>query len=112
MDSLIKLTNPSFQIEFDNKIYDVKKATLEQIVKYTIRLKENAGSTDIEVYSRMVAYGVYLLLHEVDPSLTEEFIYKNLPAVDPLDLLSRLGFIKLPETGKTVAPEELIPTSQ
>lgn len=94
--TLIKLVNPSFTFSFAGKEYDVKKASLEKVIQYQIRVDELSKS-DLPATTKdykILAYCIYLILKDVDSSITEDFISQNCPGnADILDLLMQLGFI-------------------
>lgn len=96
METLIKLTNPEFKIEFMGKDYVVRKANLGKVVQYMQRAKElnDAGGASIENGAKIVSYALWLILSACDPSLTEEAVYDNLPGdTEASELLAKLGFI-------------------
>lgn len=109
MDTLIKLTNPAFKIEFAGKEYEVKKATLSQVSRYMLKLRE--VKEDPEQSVKLVSYGLYIILHTADPEITEDFVYENLPNVDPIDLLTKLGFI-VPRSIPPIVPKTETLTSE
>ena len=95
MDSLLKLTNQPFQIEFNGKEYVVKKATLQQVARYFGQMQSlsKEEGNDIEKGAKGIAYALYLILSPVDNTITEDYIIENLPNVNPNELLTTLGFL-------------------
>lgn len=95
--TLVALINPPFTFAFADKEYQIRKATLEQVQQYQMKVAELAkdeaaipANRDLEI----IAYCVYLSLVKVDSSVTIDFVKENIPgAVDGLSLLGDLGFI-------------------
>jgi hypothetical protein len=105
MNDLIKLTNTPFSIEFDGKSYQIRKASLEQVITYTKRIEQlSADKVGFnESWMRMVAYAVWLMLSPQIEGLTEDYVSKNMPGgIDPTELLTQLGFIS-PKRASAVA---------
>lgn len=92
-DTLIRLLNPQFGIEFMGKEYMVRKATLEKSSQFQTRVKELSGDPAMD--TKMVSYAFYLLLKDSIPDLTEETVSQNIitSEIDPLGILVQLGFI-------------------
>jgi hypothetical protein len=91
-NSVYKLVNPSFQFEFGGRIFDVKKANFEMALKYQIRAKELSNAKELEL--NLAPYCIYLVLHKVDETITEEWVKENLPAdTDYVECLEKMGFI-------------------
>jgi len=95
--TFIELVNPSFTFKFNSKEYQVKKANIEQVAQYQIKLSELAKDDTVIPSVRdleVISYCVYLLLKTVDTDITVDIIKQQLPGnVDGLDLLSQMGFI-------------------
>lgn len=94
--SLLKLTNASFEIEFDGKPYTVRKASLEQVVKFMQRTEEykKADVPMSQQWIKLTSYALSLVLTPLDPSLTEDFIASNIPGdCNAIEVLTTLGFI-------------------
>lgn len=99
--TLIKLTNPAFQVEYDGKEYSVRKANLEKVVQYIQRFDELKKVNDEAGETKILAYCFYLILKDEIPELTEDDVLKKIPGnLDIVDSLSMLGFIN-PEKAKT-----------
>lgn len=95
MDStLIKLVNPEFELEFNGKTYRVRKANLDKVVQYYQKIDELSKTKDPSTDYKLVAFCIYLVLHSVDHSITEQQVLENTPGdLDVMDMLSTLGFI-------------------
>jgi hypothetical protein len=91
---LFELINPKFTFKFAGKEYLVKKANLRQGIQYRQKVKELLDAKDENQDSKLVAFCIFLILKEVDNSITEEFVLENTPAdIDVLGTLEMLGFI-------------------
>lgn len=93
-NTLIKLVNPKFNLEFAGKEYSVRKATLEKTVQYYQRIKELKDDPACDL--KIIAYCIFLVLHdEVErPEITEEFVLNNTPGdIDLMETLTTLGFM-------------------
>jgi len=90
MDNLIKLVNPEFEIEFMGQNYTVRKATLDKVVQYQSYVKEiKQTGTD----ANLIAHGLYLLLKDKIPDLTEQTVLENTPGdLNSIEILTKLGF--------------------
>ena len=102
--SLLKLTNAPFEIEFNGKPYMIRKASLEQVIKFMQRADEykKANVPIMESWIKLVSFALFILLSPTDNTLTEEFIASNIPGdCNPTDVLMTLGFIR---PVPTVAP--------
>lgn len=107
--SAYKLANPEFTFELDGKEYRVRKANLDKAIMYQKRLRELNDAKDDSAHLSIVAYCTYLVLRDCDPSMTEEKVRGLLPAdIDPLDILSTLGFISPAKAEKAKAIEEAL----
>jgi hypothetical protein len=90
--------NPEFTIDFAGKTYSVRKANLEKAVLYQKKVKELRDDPSAD--AKIIAYCLWLVLKDVDPSLDEARVMSNVPAdIDPLDLLITLGFINPQKVG-------------
>ena len=110
-DTLYKLTNPSFDFEWNGAVYHVKKANLQKVVQYQQRARElvEQGSKGTEI--KLAAYALYLVLLDVKPDVTEQEVLDNTPGdIDVLDLLVRLGFLN--PTRITTALQKLKQTGE
>jgi len=103
--TLVNLLNPSFPFPFADKEYMVKKANIEQVQQYQLKVEELSAKKDIPVVVRdldAVSYSVYLILHKADPTVTQDFVKENMPGgINIMQLLSELGFID-PQKAKMV----------
>ena len=95
--SLIKLLNPTFSFEFADKTYQVKRANIEQVQQYQMKVAELGKETDIPSAVRdldIAVYATFLILSKSYPEVTEKFIKENLPGnIDIISHLADLGFI-------------------
>jgi hypothetical protein len=95
--TLVDLINPKFVFKFGDKEYQVKKANIEQVVQYQLRVEDlNKDTTKLSSVKELeiMVYCVYLLLRVDDPTVTEDYVRNNLPGgLDGLTLLTTLGFI-------------------
>ena len=95
--SLVKLLNPAFTFEFAGQSYQVKRANIEQVQQYQIKVAElgkninvPSGVRDLDIAS----YATYLILHKNYPDVTEDYVKENLPGnIDIISHLADLGFI-------------------
>ena len=111
MDSLYKLVNPEFDFNWNGTTYQIKKATLSDVVSYQKRMKELMETKETGWEVRLVSYCLYLALKNKIEGLTEDFILDNTPAdVDSQQLLITLGFLK--PTAKKVMNEENLSTTE
>ena len=94
-DTLYQLVNPAFTFSFAGKEYQVKKANLEKAVLYQQKIKELKESQVFAMDLKLVAYCIYIVLKDVDPNITEDFVFQNTPAdIDIGDCLTMLGFMR------------------
>jgi hypothetical protein len=95
--SLLRLVNPVFEFEFAGQKYSVKRANIEQVQRYQLKVTELGKKTDIPSSVRdldIVVYAVFIILQKNYPDVTEDFVKENLPGnVDVISVLSELGFI-------------------
>lgn len=91
-ETIIKLVNPAFTINFAGKDYSVRKATLDKAIQYQQRLKDLKD--DVALDAKIVGYCLYILLKDQDAALTEDYVIQNIPAdINGLETLTKLGFI-------------------
>lgn len=112
--NLLKLTNPKFQIEFDGKLYEVRKANLDKVVRYMQKIEDfrGNGKPAAENMVELVTFCVWLILNEVDPSLTEAYIKENLTGdIDAAELLVNLGFLNPKRATVAEVAKAPLPTS-
>jgi hypothetical protein len=114
MSTLLKLTNASFEIEFNGKLYSVRKASLEQVIKFMQKAEDykKDGLPITQSWIKLVSYALLLALSPQEPTLTEEFIASNIPGnCNAVDVLITLGFINPPPQTAPVV-ETRIPTTE
>ena len=71
-----------------------RKANLEKAVLYQVRIKELVKNDDPAVDLKIAAYCLYLVLKDIEPSITEDFVLQNAPAdIDTLKCIETLGFM-------------------
>lgn len=88
------LTNTEFDFPFAGKTYKVKKASLKQVIDFQRKVSQITSEKDAAGDLRMAAYAIYLALHAVDTTVTEEYVIENCPGdIDIMDIFSSLGFI-------------------
>ena len=93
-DTLYQLVNPTFVFNFAGKEYSVKRASLEKAVLYQQKISELQSKKEQAIDLKLVAYCIYIVLKDVDSSITEEFVFKNTPAdIDIGECLAMLGFM-------------------
>ena len=120
--TLIKLTNPQFDIEFDGNKYTVRKANLDKFVQYQARVAELIKIQDPAKDVKVTAYCIYLILRDVYKDITEKEVLDKTPAdIDVIETLTELGFINprkierarqiQEETIKRLITEKSLPTS-
>lgn len=91
---LFDLINVPFSITFAGKEYTVRKANLEKAVLYQARLRQLAQDKDLAIDAKIAAYCLYLVLHDADSSITEEFVMQNATgSLNVMDWLIKLGFM-------------------
>jgi hypothetical protein len=95
--SLIDLTNPAFTFKFADREFQIKKANIEQIQQYLIRLQDLSKDTVLLPLVRdlsIVSYCIFLVLHKADKTVAEDFVKENMRGdVDPIQVLTTLGFM-------------------
>ena len=91
-NTLIKLVNPEFTIEFMGKEYRVRKATLDKSIQYQQRVKELKDDPGID--GKLSAAAIYIMLKSQIPDLTEQMVLENTPGdINPIDIAVSLGFL-------------------
>lgn len=92
--TLIKLTNPEFELEFDGKTYRVRKANLDKVVQYYAKVEELSKAKTPATDYVLAAFCIYLVLHSTDANITEQEVLDKTPGdIDVMETLSALGFI-------------------
>jgi hypothetical protein len=92
--TLYQLVNPAFTFSFAGKDYEVKKANLEKAVLYQQKIVSLRDLKESAVDLKLVAYCIFIVLKDVDPSITEDFVFQNTPAdIDVGECLTTLGFM-------------------
>lgn len=93
MDSF-SVANIDFTLSFAGKEHVVKKANLQQVIQFQRRSKELSESKDAAADMLIAAYAIYLILHGVDTTITEDYILENTAGdIDVIDIISKLGFM-------------------
>lgn len=88
------LTNNEFDYPFAGKTYKVKKATLKQVIDFQRKQFEIANEKDPAGDLRMASYAIYVILHSIDPTITEDFVTDNAQGdMDFMDVIAKLGFM-------------------
>ena len=101
-NSLLKLVNPPFQIEFKGQDYDVHKANLSKVVLYSQRVSELSEAGAKNTDPLLVSYALYLILKDAIPELTEQDVLDNVPGdIEVFATLVSLGFVN-PTKAKTL----------
>lgn len=91
-NSIVNLVNPEFDFGFMGTIYHIRKATLDKMIPYQIKVKELEGDAGGD--SKLTAFCIYIMLKDKIEGLTEQTVLENTPAdIDTLSILSYLGFI-------------------
>ena len=91
---LLELLNPEFSFSYMGKEYLIKKATLDKTILYHEKIDELSKNRDPAADIKLAAYCLYIILRDVDSSITEEYVLKNTRGdIDTLELLTILGFI-------------------
>ncbi len=93
MTDAIKLTNTEIPFEFNGKEYQVKRASLSQIIAFQQKGYEIGKEAKPGAEERTAAYAIFLVLNAVDKNITEDFVLDNCPEVDFADIVVRLGFM-------------------
>lgn len=93
-DTLYTLVNPSFTFSFAGKEYSVRKANLEKAIQYQKKTKELQDAKDVFADLKLIAFCIFIVLKDVEPALTEDFVFQNTPAdIDIMECLTTLGFM-------------------
>ena len=93
MDGL-KLINPEFDLEFAGKQYKVHKANLEKVILYQARMVQLADAKDSSIDIKGAAYCLYLVIKDVDATVTEDWVLQNAPGdLSPFEIFDKLGFM-------------------
>jgi hypothetical protein len=104
-DSIYRLVNPEFNLEFAGKEYRVRKANLDKALQYQTKVKELSEEKSEAMTLKIAAFCLYLVLKDSDPTITEEFVWNNTPGdIDPLECMVTLGFMspKKAETAQII----------
>ena len=103
--SLYRLVNPKFTLEFMGKSYEMRKATLDKAIQYQKRLMEILKEQGAGL--KIASYCIYLMLKDLEPSITEEIVLQNTPAdIDVNECLVMLGFVNQSKSVITKKMEE------
>ena len=103
-ETLLKLVNPPLSLEWCGEKYQIKSASLQQVVLYQVRARKLVDEKDPSADIKLLAYCLWLLLSEVKPGLTEDEVLKNTPGnLDTMSLFVKLGFLN-PTRVKTATP--------
>lgn len=90
----LKLINAEFDIEFANKTYKVRKASIEQVILFQTRMMSLADQKDSSLDIKAAAYCIFLTIQGSDKSITEDWVLQNAPGdLDPYDIFVQLGFM-------------------
>lgn len=93
--TLIDLVNPDITLTYKGETLSVRKATIRQVLAYQERRDQIFEEKQRGGDQRLAAFGVYLLLKDKVPNLTEDDVLDNMPGnVNVLELLGKLGFIE------------------
>lgn len=104
-----RLVNPEFDFEFMGQTYRVRKANLDKAIQYQKKIKELSEAKDDTPTLSIVAFCIYIVLKDKVADLTEDVVRQNVSAdVDPLDVLTTLGFISPDKKEKVRIVEEAI----
>lgn len=107
-DNVIQLINPPFEFRLADKTYTVRKANIEQAVRFHARLIEYAKKEDIASDLKLAAFAIYLILSKVDTAITEDYVLENVPGdINVADILLTLGFMT-PQSVEAVANTQKI----
>lgn len=88
------LTNIEFDFLFNGKTYKIKKATLRQVIDFQRKVADITKDKDPSGDLRMAAYAIYLALHAIDNTITEDDVLDKMPGdIDVMDVFARLGFM-------------------
>lgn len=91
---LYELINPPFTFRFADKEYELRKASIEKGIQYQAKVRGLLEAKDPAQDLKLAVYCIYLMLKDIDPAITEEFVLQNCPAdLDVIDCLTQLGFM-------------------
>lgn len=94
MNDSATLTNIEFDFPFAGKTYKIKKATLRQVMDFRRKVSTITDEKDAAGDLRIVVYAIYLILHGVDETVTEDFILDNAsPDINIIGTMNDLGFL-------------------
>jgi hypothetical protein len=94
MDEAEVMTNAEFDYQFAGKTYKVKRVSLKQVMEFQRKVLEINKEKDGTEESRMASYAIYVILHKIDSSITEEYVTENAPGdADIMDIIVRFGFM-------------------
>lgn len=97
----IELLNPEISFKFAGKEYFVRKASLKLGILYQQKVRELLEAKSVTVDLLLVAYCIYLVLRESDPSISEDYVQSNTPAdINVLETLTTLGFMNPNQAAK------------
>lgn len=106
-NTLFELVNPPFVLKFAGKEYTVRKANLEKAILYQAKVKELADAKEPSIDLKLAAYCLYLILRDIDDTITEDFIVKNSPAdIDAVKWIQTLGFMTPQKKAEALKKEE------
>lgn len=95
MDGL-KLINPEKPIQFAEKTYQVRNASLEKIIQFQTKFSELTTAKDAALQPKIAAYCLYLILKDASPAIeniTEEWVQQNTGDVEMTDVLEEFSFM-------------------
>jgi hypothetical protein len=93
-DSLIKLTNPKFALEWNEEVLQVHKASLQKVAMFQARAQELIAEKTSGMEPKLIAYCLWLILKEVKPGITEEDVLSAAPGdLNFQDITTKLGFL-------------------
>lgn len=94
MDEGQVMVNAEFDYSFGDKVYKVKKASLRMVMEFQRKVREITNLKDAAGELMMAAYAIYLVLHQVDNSISEEEVLDKTPGdIDVVAVFERLGFM-------------------
>lgn len=93
-DEGLIMTNTEFDFPFAGKTYKVKKANLSMVMDFQRKVAEIQKEKDPAADLRIGAYALYLVLHNTDSTITEQYVNENCPGdIDIVDIIKVLGFM-------------------
>lgn len=94
MSDGMNLINREMPFSFAGQEYEIKRATLQQVIEFQRRAKEIGDENDAGGDLRIAAYAIFLILNGQDKNITEDFVVNNCPGdLDVMDALAKLGFM-------------------